>query len=843
MLPSITLAFASGIILGSYIPYIPITIVLVVSSIALGLTIVEKRERLATPHAIALFSSVLVGILYWFVAVEWTTKSAFNLDEDRTVLQPLTGRVLAPVQQGTDRLVLIIKLDQKSQPAIDPDVIRLTWRNPDRMVFQGDRIGVKAVLHAPNGPKNPGGFDYATYLTRKGIDAVATVTGSHAIELLDSGRNDLWWMVWNQFDRWRGGIRAAAIKSLSQPALGLFLGIIIGERGFLDQDLRDRFMVTGTVHLLSISGSHVGLVAVIVFVLARRLILILPTEWLLGLSRRITPCRVAAGMTVLPVAAYTLLAGAEVATVRSFVMVLVALVAKWLGHEQRIFHTVSIAAMAILLHDPQGIFDISFQLSFISVAAIVWWLALSNAPEKNEEPGSSTQYGRVFQRAKNLIAMSAVVTVATVPLVAFYFNQLPWLGVLTNVVAIPVMGTILVPLGLVSAFWQIMTGGDSLVFSGKLQWVMGYFVQGLTAMSFTPGGEWHVAAPSLLAIVVFYGCAATFGSDALKSQVRWWPIVGVVVLLAWWIWSPRPFVYGDQFRVTFLDVAQGDSAVVELPDRQVVLIDGGASFERFDMGRNVVGPFLWNRGIRTIDYVIATHPQLDHVGGLPWILEHFSVRHFMGNGDQRREPFHQRLRQALALRGLTEDVVREGRELLSSDACRFVVLNPIDAVQIEISVVGRRQAGHDLNNRSVVTQLSCGAHHILFTGDVEEETLRRLQRHLQPEPFDVVKVPHHGAGSSLELDWLRAVRPRFAVISVGRHNPYGHPAAAVLEAYAGQGARTYRTDKDGAIWVTGSVSGMSLNIHRMKDEGIQPIALRSCSWNCERENLFKLIAR
>jgi len=843
MLPSITLAFAGGLLLGSYVPYIPVTIICVVSCLALILTILEKRERLDTAHAMVLFGSLLVGILYWFVAVEGITKSAVVLDEERPVPRSLTGRIVAPVRQGMDRLVLIVKLDKSSELSPQPKFIQLTWRHPDRMLLQGDRIGVKAALHGPSGLSNPGGFDYASYLERKGIDAVTTVNGARAIELLESGRNDLWWMVWNQFDRWRGSIRASAIQNLSQPALGLFLGIIVGEQGFLDQDLRDRFMVTGTVHLLSISGSHIGLIGVMVFISVRQLILLLPNEWLLGVSRRITACRLAAGLTVFPVAAYTVLAGAEVATVRSFVMVLVALLAKWLGHEQRIFHTLSVAAMAILIHDPQVMFDISFQLSFMSVAAIAWWLALSRVSGKHEESDSPILYAPVVQWATNLVAMSAVVTVATFPLVAFYFNQLPWLGLLTNIVAIPIMGTILVPLGLVSAVGQIVTGANSLAFAGTLQWVMDCFVQGLTAMASTPGGEWHVAAPSLAAMVVFYGCVVTAWSDALKRHMRWWPVVGSVIILAWWVWSPRSFTDGDRFRVTFLDVAQGDSAVVELPDGQVVLIDGGSAFERFDMGRSVVAPFLWSRGIRTIDHVIATHPQLDHVGGLAWILQHFSVRHFWGNGDQRDEPFHERLRQALALRGLTEHVVREGREVLSSDACRLLVLNPTgDGHSVE-SAISRRRGGHILNNRSVVTELSCGKHHFLFTGDVEEETLRRLRLHVRDEPIEVVKVPHHGAGSSLDVEWLRAVRPQVAVISVGRHNPYGHPATAVLEAYAGQGVRTYRTDNDGAIWVIGSVSSASLRIHRMEDERIEPIVWRSCFWTCERENLSRLISR
>lgn len=168
--------------------------------------------------------------------------------------------------------------------------------------------------------------------------------------------------------------------------MGLYLGIIIGDRGYLDPDLRDQFMATGTVHLLSISGSHLGLVALLIFAVVRGVTLWLPANWLLALSRRITPTRLAAVSTFLPVLGYACLAGAELATMRSLLMMTVGLSAIWLGQERRLFHALSAAALAILLHDPQALFDISFQLSFVSVIAIAGWLSWPTATEGEELP-------------------------------------------------------------------------------------------------------------------------------------------------------------------------------------------------------------------------------------------------------------------------------------------------------------------------------------------------------------------------------------------------------------------------------------------------------------------------
>ncbi|HEU4501628.1 MAG TPA: DNA internalization-related competence protein ComEC/Rec2 [Nitrospira sp.] len=840
MLPSLTLAFIGGLALGSLVPYFPLSIALGLVGAVLGSAVLQVRGRSTAGMTTAHYGCLLAGILYWFVSVEASSGPAIVENEPET-FETRSGRIISPVQLAPDRMSMVIRCDPTPASAGQPLAVRLTWRAPDRPLFEGDRIRLRARLRAPSGSSNPGGFDYAAYLERQGIDAVATVTGVEAIEFLESGGDSPHWVVWNQFDRWRASIRRSALESLSQPALGLYLGVIIGERGYLEPEVRDQFMVTGTVHLLSISGSHLGLVAMITFVAVRRGLLLLPASWLLALSRRITPTKVAAVATVVPVTAYACLAGAEVATVRSLLMVLVALMAKWLGYERRMFHALSAAALIIVAHDPQAIYDISFQLSFLSVSAVAWWLAKTQGAEDHNAPPRSKR-ALIGQWISDALLMSAVVTVVTIPLVALYFNQFPWLGLLTNLAAVPLMGGILVPMGLAAVLWQGVFGGGHLPLAEVIQWSMDALVSALRWCSVLPGAEWHGASPSLPSLVLFYGCLAALTIWSDRKSIRWIAGSGLLMLLVWWLWSPRLMLDGDRFRITFLDVSQGDSAVLELPDGEVVLIDGGASYERFDMGRSVVAPYLWNRGIRTIDYVIATHPQLDHVGGLTYVLGHFNVRHVWGSGDARQELFYQRLTAALAQEGLTEHLVRAGQDTATLGDCALKVLNPFSpAMQSPAS--SRRLEGHRLNNRSVVTQLTCGTHKMIFAGDVEHEALSRMSQDGQSERVDVVKVPHHGAGSSLQPKWLDRINPAYAVISVGRHNSYGHPADAVLQAYRARGISVFRTDRDGGVWLTGRRSQPALKIHRMKDERIQPLSFPACSWACELSNWERLLHR
>ncbi|HJT21362.1 MAG TPA: DNA internalization-related competence protein ComEC/Rec2 [Nitrospira sp.] len=832
MLPALVVFFTAGLITGSFAQYFPLSIFCLLSASAVVSACLEGRGRIASRDATILFLSFLAGIVYWSWTVEGTNLDR-RTDDEQEMVQEVSGRIVEPVQQAPDRLVMMIQADGPTVGDIPSKRIKLTWRTPERALFQGDRIRFRGKLRAPGGSLNPGGFDYAAYLERHSVEAVSTVSGPEGVELLESGRGDARWILWNQFDRWRERIRTAAIRTVSQPALGVYLGIILGDQGYLDPDIRDQFMVTGTVHLLSISGSHLGLVAILTFLLVRRMLLLLPATWLLRLSRTTTPTRVAALTTVFPVVFYACLAGAELATIRSLFMILTALLVRWLGYEQRIFHALALAAAIMLVHDSRAVYDISFQLSFLSVGTIAAWLQLS-ANNTETQPVEPPRLQRALGWARDTVLISAVITLVTFPLVAFYFNQLPWLGLLTNLLAVPVMGLVLVPIGLLAGVWELIDGGMLLPWGSSIQVLTDLYIRGLAVAARIPWAEWHVASPSIPMMSLFYVSLMVLWIKPKKVVVRWLAGVCVFALVLWWGWSPRLSVDGERFRVMFLDVAQGDSTVLELPGGQVVLIDGGPTYERFDMGRGVVGPYLWNRGIRAIDYVIATHPQLDHVGGLAWVLDHFSVGSYWGIGMARDEVFYDRLEKARLRRGLTEHIAQSGETIELSPDCRLSIENPPDIG----ALLHDRKGGRDLNNRSIVTRLLCGGHTMLFPADVERDALTRMTVSRR-EPVEVLKVPHHGAASSLDAGWVTSLQPAYAVISVGRHNPYGHPAATVLQVYDEQGIPLWRTDRDGGVWITGGRLGSSLEIHTTRSQRIQP-TIPSSVWNAEKSNWERL---
>ncbi len=290
----------------------------------------------------------------------------------------------------------------------------------------------------------------------------------------------------------------------------------------------------------------------------------------------------------------------------------------------------------------------------------------------------------------------------------------------------------------------------------------------------------------------------------------------------------------DTLRVTFLDVGQGDATLLELPGGDTILVDGGVAYERWDVGRMVVGPYLWDRGIRRLTHVIATHPQLDHVGGLSWIIEHFEIDHYWSNGTQSTNRFYRRLHDALTRKGLVERLAREGEEIVEDGSCRLVSLNPPLA---ENGSTLHEPQGADLNNLSVVLSLTCGKHSILLTADAAVEALTRQLHHPLVESATVVKIPHHGAKSSLNRRWIQRLNAKTAVVSAGRENRYGHPAPDVLQAY--DRMNIYRTDLDGAIVLSAKPNSGDSRIQRMTDRQPVPLALGEYSLAREWENMSR----
>ncbi len=837
-----------GVALGSFLVYLPLSVLFVLILAAITLADGERHGRLTAGEGSVLFGALLGGVLLWTVSAWDGTGTSLAVLEGQGPV-PVKGTVVEPPRHAPDRTVLVLDMTQAGEGTgghVFSGRLRVTWREPDRTFLPGDEVSFTARVHPPSGTRNPGGFDYGAYLAHQGIDAVASVSGPGRVVLAAAPPRFSRWTSWRIIERWRDRIRQAALATLSDPARGIFLGIIVGEQGYLTDEVRDAFMATGTVHILSISGSHLGLLAVLSFMLVKGVCRILPALWLLALSQTITPTRVAAVATLVMVTFYTLLAGAEVATVRSLVMIAIVMLAVWLGRGHDLMRAVACAALLLVVQNPRAPYDISFQLSFMAVAAIA---LVIGARRQDASDGLPPQQTSVRERAGTWVGdylwLTGGVTLATLPLVAYHFKQIAWLGVFVNAMVVPLAGFVLVPLGLGSAVWLLLTGQELLPAAALNQTLSNFLSAAVALYARMPGAEWHVASPTIMAMAAFYFLLAVALWLAAEGRSRWWRracLVGVIFLLIWWAWSPRDLPGEDAVRVTFLDVGQGDACLLELPDGQTVLIDAGARYDTLDMGRTVVGPYLWERGITRLDHVIATHPQLDHVGGLAWVARSFTVGRYWSNGVTREEPFYRRLHETLQSRGLSEERAEEGRAIIGSGPCRLDVLNPpAHPGTLPQEGDGGALSGTALNNLSIVTRLQCGTQTFVLTADAEAGALARLHGRGLLAGATILKVPHHGAASSLYAPWIEQTAATTAVVSVGRRNAYGHPAPGVVAAYQKAGAHLLRTDRDGAVWVTARLSRPELRIETAEDARLAAIPIGAVFGPGERKNYGRIL--
>ncbi len=488
----------------------------------------------------------------------------------------------------------------------------------------------------------------------------------------------------------------------------------------------------------------------------------------------------------------------------------VALAAVLVGRSHSIGYGLALALMVIVGWDPLAPFDISFQLSFLSVLVIVMLMKIRR-PRGEETILESSQEHRTWEALKagtaDVLLVSVVVTLATAPLVATYFNQLAWVGGLSNLLVVPLVGFIVLPVGLLVCLATLLSGaGGELVGAAVLRPVLEVLVWVVEVFAAMPGAELRVASPPLWQMAGFF---LLFGTALLWWRRKAGRLAGVLAgaMLLLWVWSPRDLPAAGSFRVTFLDVGQGDAALVETADGLVMLIDGGGATDAYDAGRMVIAPVLWDRGIRRLDVVVATHPQQDHVGGLAFVLSKFDVGQLWTNGVPREAVFLHRLERIVAERHVPVRVVSTDVGALSLGSCQARVLNP----DVSKGSGTARTEGARLNNQSVVLRVSCGSAAVLFTGDIESEAERRMT------PLDgrlettVLKVPHHGAKGSVYEPFLRAVNPQLAVVSVGHANAYGHPSPAMIEAYARLGIPLLRTDRHGAVSIIGTPSGLQVN--------------------------------
>jgi competence protein ComEC len=658
-------------------------------------------------------------------------------------------------------------------------LVRLTLRR-HRALRDGDRVRAWVTLRRPRSFHSPGAFDWAGYLARRGVHVVGSVWDAPAPVRI--GRTLGWGSA--GVARWRRAAERALVRGVGGPDRHVLAALLLGRGQTLPEPVREQFTRAGVLHVLVVSGLHLTLVAAIATRLAEAVLT--RSEFLL---LRLDVTRVARLASLLPVAAYLVLVGPSVSVVRAVVATTLAAVATGVGRDAAPWRLWAVASVVVGCVWPGSVHEAAFQLSFASVAGVL----LAAGPDAMSRPG---HWGRLRQ----LMNIALAVALVTAPLLALHFDALAPMTVVANPVVVPLFGAAVLGPGLLAAalapFW---CEAAAVLFR-----TAGWLVQPGLALVRVFGGPLAapipVPRPSWLEVAA---CYALLGGWYGRRRRAWRRAAAVAMCVlaidaAWWTWERTA---PGRLRIAFLDVGQGDAAVVELPDGRVLVVDaGGFPASEFDPGRAVVEPYLRSRKIARLDALVMSHAHPDHAGGLPRLIERFRPREFWWAGTGGEGPAWRAVAEALAGAHVPIRALRRGDAPLPP-AGSVTVLHPPYA-----------WSAASLNDSSLVLALRAEGVGVLLTGDVERRAEERLVSGGAGLPLesDVVKVPHHGSRTSSAPGWLAVARPRLAVVSVGAGNAYGLPAAEVLARYRTLGACVLRTDRCGTVVVEARHGALSI---------------------------------
>ncbi|MDY0219699.1 MAG: DNA internalization-related competence protein ComEC/Rec2 [Desulfobacterium sp.] len=658
-----------------------------------------------------------------------------------------------------------------------------------------DRVGFSTDPQRPRNFNNPGGFDYKRHLGLKGIYARGWAKGGSFVCFPRPTECQFLSIVVNRVQDYRRQfVRHIGENVRDSDAAAVLAALVTGDRQGIDGDLKDVFSRTGANHILAISGLHLSIVALISFSLFTRLFSLLPPLVIPGTARKL-----AAVFTLAPLIFYAVLSGFSPSTQRALIMIVMVMTSLAIERQTDTLNALAAAFMIILLLWPGVLFSISFQLSFSAVLFILGGMAMVNRIKINADSDFAQSLpGRTVAGIAKFMAVSLFAILGTQPLVMHYFNQISFAGILTNLILIPGAGFMALPLGLSALFIHPFSMGLSGLLVAVAGVLLGLCVGFLRWVSSFSTVWAHGVTPDPAEISCYY--LFFFGLFMVIRGMKKRGAFAVVAALL--LFSAREsLVIFDRFfnknmNVFVLDVGQGSAALIEAPKGQRVLIDGGgfSRFSTFDTGERIVAPFLWHRKILTLDAVVLTHPESDHMNGLIYILDNFKVCRFIKNSQAGKWDNYQTLMAVVERRKIRVDLV-PGLDSLDLGDARLEFLYPLGEI------------AENPNNNSIVSKVIHGEISVLFPGDILMDAEEKLVRARGSRLLSTVLVaPHHGSSSSSNDFFLDQVRPGSVVVSCGFENRYGFPHGNVVERYMSRGYNLFQTDFAGAVQIisTGS---------------------------------------
>ncbi len=733
---------------------------LIVASLCLVILVVKERAVFRYLSLLVVFSFLFFTLLtHWVIQ---KNQSEFTNHSEH----PLTffGTISSNPKVDGDRISFQFKTDRKETFQIHYSIQTEEEKVRLEQLSIGSRCKIVGPLKQPLEATNFYSFDYQKYLYYQHIHWI--ITPSSPLQDCKVGKFSMYHTVVNI--RQKGIVRVK--ENVPEPLAGIVVALVYGERGFIEDDVLKAYQSLGIIHLLAVSGLHVSLlVGSIYFVLLR-----------IGITRE----RAIEGLLI-AIPLYTIIAGAAPSVIRAGVMTMVALCCIRFKVSFHPLDGICIAGIFILLFQPFYIFHIGFQLSFfISFCLIV----------------SASKISQYKSYLIKIIAVTILSQLCSIPIILYHFYEISLLSLPLNIIYIPFISLCILPLSfiIVVLLLTIPFLAEPIIWVlHPLIIVTHQFLLQTAELSFptiTTGRPQFIV---LLSLLIAIGTTFICWEKSGKKRKMILPLSFIAAVITIQLNIPYLSSYGE---ITFIDVGQGDGILIELPYRKgVYLLDAGGAVSfgtdeewkrrsrKFDVGADIVNPYLKAKGIKKIDKLILSHGHYDHIGGVESLLNNVKIKEVLYSVGPVEGEFEQLLLEKLIRSGADITFVHDGM-IWREGKANFAVLSP----KVEEQYT-------NLNNRSIVLYAKIGGKYWLFTGDLEQEGEARLQRDYPNLKVDILKAGHHGSRTSTTLEFLEMYQPKVAIISAGRSNRFGHPHDEVIQALHEKKVMIMRTDQNGAI--------------------------------------------
>lgn len=688
--------------------------------------------------------------------------------------------------------------------------LRIRMKEQIEDIGGGERVCFFNITpRAASSYKNPAGFDYQRYLRLQDIEAVA-YAGKKDYEIQNRLTDPKSLVL-----RVRARIRQVIDKNFSNPYRAQLKALILGEQKELSDERWDVYYISGIAHLFSISGFHVAVIAGVAYAFG---------WWILRRvarpNRYIDSTKFVGVLSMIPIALYTLIAGARAPSLRAAIMVGLVLLALTRKRPPKIRAVVFSAALLVGLLWPASVLTVSYQLSFSAAMALVVlvprfhkFLERQSKPTRLEVPFWKKSL-RVIVEAF-FVSLSA--NIGTLPFLIFYFHRLSLIAPVANIVILMLV-TLTLPLIVLAGFLALIWEGFSVSLFCVVRPALWLMDELADLFAKIPHACVWVGAIDWWEILLFGLGFAAILAKTKRLRLLAVPFFSAIIFWELWLGIIAPASKKD-LTITFIDVGQGDSMLIEAPASTRILIDaGGVEKGNFDVGKNAVAPVLWKKRIRSIDLAVLTHPHPDHFDGLIFVAKNFKVKNFwhpdLYSSDQR----YKDLLDIISARNVQTKVVDASTPQQTLDDLSIEFINPPPQI---------REPEHpfyllSLNDKSLAMQICWQNFSLLHMGDAAIEAQNTILSENRNLKSDIIKLAHHGARDAIWQDFLDSASPKVAVISVGARNKYGSPHAQTLGILLDKKISIFRTDEDGAIIVNVDEKGFSV-----------------CGWNSKRCEYFR----